>query len=186
MKKNLIVLVILCAIVGTYFLFTLRMENVRNNEYALATKLPNFTYISYSGSRVSLNNGVGTISQSLKADSVREAKVEFIQSAISYGDVNGDGLTDALVPISEDSTGKIYFVTYNLVLGSTGEPIIVGAYNFEELLSNNIKQKILKAEIVNDNVVVNYCEEFNSLSGCDVKSSYVTYMFKDGGLVRKD
>lgn len=151
--------------------------------------LPQLTYTPPEGAAVAFVNGLATTTITERG-TTRTAKVWIDMSYIAYGDLNNDGLVDALVPISEESdrSDKATFLNHTLVLNKAGKATVLGQYMFSGPIPSNTSEHIKVIARIKDGVVtINRCVDQNMgmVTMCVTRGTEEVYTFDGEKLIQK-
>lgn len=151
--------------------------------------LPHQTYVPPEGEAVAFVNGLATTTITERGVS-RTAKVWIDLARIAYGDLNNDGLVDALVPISEESgrNDASTFLNHTLVLNKAGQASILGQYMFSGPISSKTPEPIqIIARIRDGLVTINRCvnQNMGQVTMCVNRGPEEVYMFDGEKLIKK-
>jgi hypothetical protein len=151
--------------------------------------LPQLTYTPPEGAAVAFVNGLATTTIT-EQGTTRTAKAWIDMSYIAYGDLNNDGLVDALVPISEESgrSDNATFLNHALVLNTAGKATVLGQYMFSGPIPSNTSEHIKVIARIKDGVVtINRCVDQNMgmVTMCVTRGAEEVYTFDGEKLIKK-
>jgi hypothetical protein len=103
--------------------------------------------------------------------------VRLLEETIAYGDVDGDGIEDAVVPLATNTGGSGVFMDIVLMSGESGTAAqIASAYLGDRVIINEITAQL---ELVTVNMVI---AGPNDPSCCPTQEVTVTYAYREGTL----
>lgn len=147
------------------------------------------TYTLPEGLAVAFVNGLATTTVTERG-TTRTAKAWINASYIAYGDLNNDGLIDALVPISEESgrSDKATLLNHTLVLNKAGKATPLGQYMFSGPIPSNASEQIQVIARIKDGLVtINRCvnQNMGAVTMCVTRGTEEAYTFDGEKLIKK-
>lgn len=94
-------------------------------------QLKNATYSGIYDDPVTLTDGAYE-GEPFSADSTERPRVTFINNGIIYGDLDGDGVQDAVVFLEESADGTGHFIYVSTQLNQNGQPVDAGVVMIED------------------------------------------------------